>query len=125
LCFVILDLDHFKRVNDQHGHDAGDQVLRQFGALLQQTFRSADVVARWGSEVCCGFICCDSSSELGAEFSCSKLHQQEFTSASGEKFRVTFSGGIAEYPEKWWSWKHFIEVLVLHFIGPRRRRIGY
>jgi diguanylate cyclase (GGDEF)-like protein len=36
VCFIILDFDHFKQVNDQHGHDAGDKVLSSFGTLLQQ-----------------------------------------------------------------------------------------
>ncbi|HEY9671494.1 MAG TPA: response regulator, partial [Waterburya sp.] len=50
LCFMLLDLDHFKRVNDQHGHDAGDRVLRLLGEQLKQSFRREDVVARWGGE---------------------------------------------------------------------------
>ena len=50
LCLAILDLDHFKQVNDQHGHDAGDNVLRNLGDLLKQTFRKEDVLARWGGE---------------------------------------------------------------------------
>lgn len=101
LCFVILDLDHFKQVNDQHGHDAGDQVLRRFGALLQQTFRSADVVARWGGEefVVGLYGATRHQSWVRVIQLLKTMHQQEFTLASGEKFRVTFSGGIAEYPE--------------------------
>lgn len=101
LCFVILDLDHFKQVNDQHGHDAGDKVLRRFGALLQQTFRSADVVARWGGEefVVGLYGATRHQSWVRVIQLLKTMHQQEFTGASGEKFRVTFSGGIAEYPE--------------------------
>ena len=47
---LALDVDHFKNVNDNYGHIAGDAVLREFGALLKQTARVADMVARTGGE---------------------------------------------------------------------------
>jgi diguanylate cyclase (GGDEF)-like protein len=50
LSLAILDLDHFKRINDDYGHETGDRVLRYFGQLLGQTFRQEDVVGRWGGE---------------------------------------------------------------------------
>jgi diguanylate cyclase (GGDEF)-like protein len=50
LCLAILDLDHFKNVNDTHGHGVGDAVLRRLGALLVEQFRDHDLVARIGGE---------------------------------------------------------------------------
>ena len=50
LAVVLLDLDHFKRVNDESGHAAGDGVLRELAALLCHSVRAEDVVARWGGE---------------------------------------------------------------------------
>jgi diguanylate cyclase (GGDEF)-like protein len=47
---VMIDLDHFKSVNDKHGHEAGDSVLRQFANLLKSHTRSADMCARLGGE---------------------------------------------------------------------------
>jgi diguanylate cyclase (GGDEF)-like protein len=47
---LLLDLDHFKHVNDTQGHRAGDEVLRQVGALLRERCRRSDVVARYGGE---------------------------------------------------------------------------
>jgi len=50
LCLAILDLDHFKHVNDRHGHAAGDAVLRHFADFLCQRMRAADLVGRLGGE---------------------------------------------------------------------------
>jgi diguanylate cyclase (GGDEF)-like protein len=50
LSLLALDLDHFKNVNDNYGHIAGDAVLREFGALLKQAARGGDMVARTGGE---------------------------------------------------------------------------
>jgi len=50
LVFFLIDVDHFKRVNDLHGHAAGDTVLRQFRARLAAVFRDADHLVRWGGE---------------------------------------------------------------------------
>ena len=50
LCVMIIDLDHFKRINDEFGHAAGDTVLREIGRLLMATCRQGDVVARIGGE---------------------------------------------------------------------------
>lgn len=48
--FVLCDLDHFKSLNDRHGHDTGDAALRLFGDVLRRLAREEDVVARWGGE---------------------------------------------------------------------------
>lgn len=50
LSVVILDIDHFKRVNDTHGHAGGDAVLKAVSAVLSGAVRQGDVVARWGGE---------------------------------------------------------------------------
>ncbi len=47
---ALIDLDFFKRINDDFGHDAGDQVLRDFSELLQSVIRQTDVASRWGGE---------------------------------------------------------------------------
>ena len=50
LSVIMADIDHFKRVNDTHGHGAGDKVLANFGTLLKTQTRATDVVARFGGE---------------------------------------------------------------------------
>jgi diguanylate cyclase (GGDEF)-like protein len=50
LCVALIDLDHFKSVNDTHGHAAGDEVLRRFAEAARQVVRGGDVMARWGGE---------------------------------------------------------------------------
>jgi diguanylate cyclase (GGDEF)-like protein/PAS domain S-box-containing protein len=47
---LLLDIDHFKAINDRHGHHIGDRVLKELGGLLQSQSREADVLARWGGE---------------------------------------------------------------------------
>ena len=49
-CMLILDIDHFKRVNDQYGHMIGDQLLKSFSRCMTNTFRESDFVARYGGE---------------------------------------------------------------------------
>lgn len=47
---ILFDVDHFKRVNDQYGHDVGDAVLQFFADLIRSQLRKSDIVARWGGE---------------------------------------------------------------------------
>ncbi len=49
-CLAILDIDHFKRINDSHGHGVGDEVLRGFAQVAESVLRDTDVLARWGGE---------------------------------------------------------------------------
>jgi len=50
LSVLLLDLDHFKRINDEHGHDVGDEALQEAARVLEATLRSVDYVGRWGGE---------------------------------------------------------------------------
>ena len=62
LCaFMMLDIDHFKQVNDQHGHDIGDAVLRAIGVILRNNVREDDVLARIGGEEFAICLICDNT----------------------------------------------------------------
>jgi diguanylate cyclase (GGDEF)-like protein len=50
VCLLILDLDHFKHINDNHGHQAGDEVLRSVGRTIKKALRQSDVAGRYGGE---------------------------------------------------------------------------
>jgi diguanylate cyclase (GGDEF)-like protein/PAS domain S-box-containing protein len=101
LVVVFLDLDHFKRFNDTHGHDAGDAVLRSMAALFQKHFRGEDIVCRFGGEEF-AFILPESSS-IDAAKRVEDLRQAAQNHRITHKEQVldvvTFSVGIAAYPE--------------------------
>ena len=59
--FILLDIDYFKKVNDTHGHDWGDMVLKGVAQGLKKSLRNQDVVARWGGEE---FVCLLPETEL-------------------------------------------------------------
>lgn len=101
LSLAILDLDFFKRINDDYGHDTGDRVLRYFGQLLSQTFRQEDVVGRWGGEeFVVGLY--GSNKQQGVqriENIAYYFSQNHFVGGDGSIFQMTFSGGIAQFPD--------------------------
>jgi diguanylate cyclase (GGDEF)-like protein len=98
---AVLDLDKFKFVNDQYGHEIGDRVLNYFGKLLNQSFRQEDVVGRWGGEeFVVGMY--GTSREDGMRRLTQVLQQfsqYSFTALDETKFQVTFSGGIVQAPD--------------------------
>jgi diguanylate cyclase (GGDEF)-like protein/PAS domain S-box-containing protein len=101
LVVVFLDLDHFKRFNDIHGHDAGDTVLRSMAGLFQQHFRGEDVVCRYGGEEF-AFILPESTAKNAAKRveelrQVAKRHKINYKEQVLDA--VTFSVGIAAYPE--------------------------
>ena len=62
---IMVDVDHFKRINDEHGHDAGDQVLREVADVLRREVRTGDVVYRYGGEEFCVLLAQTNTTEAG------------------------------------------------------------
>jgi diguanylate cyclase (GGDEF)-like protein len=99
LCLAELDIDHFKRVNDRHGHAAGDAVLRRLGDLLRRSFRGEDVVARWGGEeFIVGMYGAPRHEAIERINELLKAFRHEEFDGAGDRFSLTFSAGVAEYP---------------------------
>jgi diguanylate cyclase (GGDEF)-like protein len=98
---ALIDVDHFKKVNDTYGHVAGDQVLSQFGQLLRKRFRVEDVRGRWGGEeFVVAFRHIQNDTARGAlERALEELRLLVFSGDHGENFGITFSAGLASYPE--------------------------
>jgi two-component system cell cycle response regulator len=98
---AMIDLDHFKAVNDQHGHATGDIVLQRAGQRVASALRISDFVARWGGEEFCVFM--PNTTVEGAVTALEKaLHEVRrlrFEGASGRDFSITFSAGVAPLPE--------------------------
>jgi len=97
LCVLLIDIDHFKRFNDKHGHLAGDFVLQGVGGVLQDSLRGMDMVARFGGEELAMVLpdteCKDAF--LPAERSRKAVEDGEFE-YEGMKLSVTVSCGLAQ-----------------------------
>ena len=95
-CIALFDIDHFKRVNDRHGHDAGDEVLKIFASLANSVVRKGDLVARVGGEEF-AVIFPDTSVEQALAV-CERLRlevAQAPICVSDKIIEVTVSGGVA------------------------------
>lgn len=97
-CICLVDLDHFKRINDTYGHSAGDVVLKSFAHTTARTLRASDVVARYGGEEFLLFLP-NTHLEL-AKISVERVRNElALTSFEGlpPELRITMSVGIAQY----------------------------
>ena len=96
LCFVMLDVDHFKRVNDTYGHPAGDQVLVALSRVLQQRLRRADTVGRYGGEEFAAIVQNVSAAEARQIIDSIREDFSNVEFRAGDRtFFCRFSGGIA------------------------------
>jgi diguanylate cyclase len=98
LSALLLDVDHFKQINDTYGHSAGDLVLKQIGSLMAQQFRAADVCGRIGGEE---FAVLLADTDTQAATSVANKFRQEVANATlqwqGHTLQVTVSIGVASH----------------------------
>ena len=97
----LIDLDHFKSINDTYGHLAGDRVLSALGRLLSSSFRVEDLRGRWGGEE---FVVAFSDESAESARAILERARREFVrfyfdGEHSERFQATFSAGIACYPQ--------------------------
>jgi len=111
----FLDIDHFKDINDVHGHEVGDQVLRAFARILRSTFRGADYVARMGGEEFLVVLPGASPEQAKARIeSLSPLLATIGHTLRLPELRVTLSAGSPEWKPTTWKSAHCCS-------GPMRR----
>ena len=98
---MILDLDHFKRVNDEFGHAAGDSILVETGRRLQRELRATDVLARFGGEEFVVFVPSVGRERAGAvaQRLCQSIGERPFE-AQGQGIPVTVSVGVRWFDEE-------------------------
>ncbi len=97
---AIIDVDHFKKVNDTWGHVMGDRVLSAVGAILQRRFRNEDLRCRWGGEE---FVLAFAGERLDSiaqalAHTREELEGHRFEAEGGDSFTVSFSAGLAIAP---------------------------
>ncbi len=99
LTVLMIDVDHFKLVNDTHGHIAGDLVLEELGLVLQRAVRSVDTVARYGGEEF--VIVLPETGEQGAtafaERLRAKVEWNSFSIGKGQSLKITISIGLTTF----------------------------
>ncbi|MFT3857731.1 MAG: GGDEF domain-containing protein [Aquabacterium sp.] len=99
-CLALLDIDHFKRINDTYGHGVGDEVLRNFSKTVQAALRDTDVLARWGGEEFLVLLN-DTTPELaniGLERARAMLADATLVPSLPD-LKPTFSAGLTAYDE--------------------------
>jgi diguanylate cyclase (GGDEF)-like protein/PAS domain S-box-containing protein len=97
--FLMIDLDHFKQINDTHGHITGDEVLAAAAEVIQKAVRGADISARYGGEEFC--VIFPGASISKARVIAERLHQEiseiRVNSPAGAPISITSSMGLTEF----------------------------
>ncbi|MFC1856164.1 diguanylate cyclase [Thermodesulfobacteriota bacterium] len=100
LSVLMLDIDHFKNINDTYGHQAGDEILKKIGDILNDVRRKSDLPGRYGGEEF--IIVLPHSDNTGARSLAERIRSQveeyDFEDADGTNIKVTVSIGTATYP---------------------------
>ncbi|ATJ84659.1 diguanylate cyclase [Halomonas beimenensis] len=91
---LIFDIDHFKAVNDHHGHDTGDAILKRLAERVEDSLRSTDMLARWGGEE---FTILLSDTSLAGAASFAERLRRQVAESRFEGLAITVSLGIAGY----------------------------
>ncbi len=98
---ILLDIDHFKKVNDTYGHPAGDMVLRELSNRITSSCRETDLACRFGGEEF--VILAKNTSTKGAADQAERIRlsveTRPFDIGEGKTITITISGGIASYPD--------------------------
>lgn len=100
LSLAMVDIDHFKKINDTYGHQFGDYVLREIAVILSKSFRKTDMIYRYGGEET-SIILTETSIDnaiIPLERFREKVEEHEFI-YNGEPVKITVSIGVSEYTE--------------------------
>ncbi|ACL57752.1 GGDEF domain-containing protein [Methylobacterium nodulans] len=112
VCLILIDIDHFKAINDTYGHATGDRVLIQMAELLQSVLRASDVIARFGGEE---FAVLVPGADLSGAITVARkvriaLQRARFTTPDGTPVRVTASFGVARGRRGQEAWPCLVEL---------------
>jgi len=127
---LLVDIDHFKKVNDTHGHPVGDLVIKRVAAVMKDVVRGSDFVARYGGEeFAVGMVNTD---ERGAQQTAERVRKKvEDASVEVDKItkpiKITVSGGIASFPADTKALEELIELsdaALYHAKGHGRNRVS-
>jgi len=100
MSFLMVDVDFFKKLNDEHGHLAGDQILRELGEIIRNNIREIDIAGRYGGEEFCVML--PDTDRKGAHYAAERIRQateQAVIKAYDTATKVTVSVGTATFPE--------------------------
>ena len=94
LSIIIMDIDHFKSINDQHGHQEGDKVLKQVASILRKNTRKVDFAGRWGGEE---FLVICPETTLDQAFTLAEKLRSHLEQSDKNKYLITASFGTAAF----------------------------
>lgn len=110
LSLLLMDVDHFKQVNDRFGHPKGDEVLARIAQVIRSCLRKSDIAGRYGGEEF--GVLLTNTNGVGAGRMASRLllnvSREVFRTASGEEFQVTCSIGAAEFHRSVQDWSQLL-----------------
>lgn len=99
LSFLMVDVDHFKKINDQYGHLAGDEVLKELGVILKENTREIDIAGRYGGEEFCVILPdTDTQAAFLVAERIRKAAEKKMIKAYDAAIHLTLSIGIASFP---------------------------
>lgn len=98
LSLALIDFDHFKAVNDTHGHPVGDEVLRRAARIMGSALRPSDFLARWGGEEFVALLpeTAASGGVLAVQRALEAMRNERIGVGQGDPLRITFSAGVTQ-----------------------------
>ncbi len=118
LSVLIIDIDHFKNINDSYGHTQGDMVLKEFGEFLRNSSRKSDILFRYGGDE---FICLSTNTNYEQAKRFAQRFLENVRHRDFARIRLTLSIGIATFPDYGKDWETLFDVADRSLYNAKRR----